>query len=81
MIKYNSSGTELWSANYNGEANSTDQIFKGYADPSGNSYVTGFTTNLNSNNIITTAKYDSSGNLNGSGISILQVIQTVSVRI
>ncbi|MCB0726094.1 MAG: T9SS type A sorting domain-containing protein [Ignavibacteriae bacterium] len=63
LIKYNSSGTELWSANYNGEANSTDQIFKGYADPSGNSYVTGFTTNLNGNNIITTAKFDSSGNL------------------
>ncbi|HMQ67514.1 MAG TPA: T9SS type A sorting domain-containing protein, partial [Ignavibacteria bacterium] len=63
LIKYNSSGTELWSANYDGEAGSTDQIFKGFTDPSGNSYVTGFTTNLSSSNVITTAKYDSSGNL------------------
>ncbi len=63
LIKYNSSGTELWSANYDGEGNSTDQIFKGYTDKSGNSYVTGFTTNLSGNNIITTAKYDSAGNM------------------
>jgi hypothetical protein len=28
LIKYNSSGTELWSANYDGEGNSTDQIFQ-----------------------------------------------------
>lgn len=63
LIKYNGSGKELWSTVFNGEGNSTDQIFKGTADSLGNSYVTGFVTDLSKRNVITTAKYDSAGSL------------------
>lgn len=64
LIKYKTSGAEIWTAKYNGKGNSTDQIFKGYTDQDGNSFVTGFISDISGGNIITTAKYDSSGELN-----------------
>ena len=64
LIKYNPSGEEIWTAKYNGKGNSTDQIFKGYTDQNGNSFVTGFISDISGGNIFTTAKYDSSGELN-----------------
>ena len=63
IIKYNSTGVIKWIQRFNGPGNSIDQISSAVLDESENSYVTGQTTDsLNTLNI-TTAKYDSSGNL------------------
>lgn len=63
IVKYNSNGSESRVCRYNGTGNSTDQLNSAAMDLSGNSYVTGFTTDTSMNNVFTTAKFDSSGNL------------------
>lgn len=63
---------QTWIQRFNGSANSTDLSRKVFIDNSGNSYITGFTTNLISNRDITTIKYNPAGvrlwvsNYNGS---------------
>jgi len=64
-IKYDSLGTEMWVARYNGPANGTDSVNWGIAvDDSGNVYVTGQSDGEGSigNNDFATVKYDSLGN-------------------
>jgi hypothetical protein len=53
--------SQSWIRNCNGSANSTDISRKICIDASGNSYITGFTTNLISNRDLTTIKYNSAG--------------------
>lgn len=60
-IKYNSSGTELWSARYDAGA-WTDQALSLVIDGSGNAYVTGFSHLLPTTQAdYATIKYNSSG--------------------
>jgi hypothetical protein len=63
IINYDRDGNTKWIQYYNGPGNSTDQINSACLDLQNNSYVTGFTTDLSFNSYLTTAKYDSSGNL------------------
>ena len=63
IIKYDRDGNTKWIQYYNGKGNSTDQINSACLDLHNNSYVTGFTTDLSFISSLTTAKYDSSGNL------------------
>jgi uncharacterized delta-60 repeat protein len=60
-IKYNSSGVQIWTAIYNGTANSADQASLISLDNSGNVIVSGYTTGILSNTDITTIKYNSMG--------------------
>ena len=63
IINYDRDGNTKWIQYYNGPGNSTDQINSACTDIQNNSYVTGFTTDLSFISSLTTAKYDSSGNL------------------
>lgn len=63
IVKYDASGNEIWTARYNGLGNSTDQINYGVIDSSGNSYVTGFITDSNLVPVMTTAVFNSTGQL------------------
>ena len=63
IVKYSSNGEQKWVMRYNGKGNSIDQINSASTDNSGNSYVTGFTTDSSMVTVFTTAKIDSSGNL------------------
>ena len=63
IINYDRDGNTKWVQYYNGPGNSTDQINSACTDLQNNSYVTGFTTDLSLISNLTTAKYDSSGNL------------------
>lgn len=63
ILKYSPGGNLIWKTHYNGSGNSFDQINSACIDTSGNSYVTGFTTDSALQTNITTAKFDSSGNL------------------
>lgn len=58
-VKYNSSGTQLWAARYNGPGNSNDQAFK-IVLVGTSIYVTGASTGT-SNGDFATIKYNSSG--------------------
>lgn len=60
-IKYNPSGTLVWSANYNGSMNSSDKATGISIDLSGSLYVTGFCKDNMSNMNYSTVKYSSSG--------------------
>jgi uncharacterized delta-60 repeat protein len=67
ILKYNTGGTLLWTAQYNGNANESDRSYDLTTDASGNIYVTG-KTDINASPIITndelfTAKYSSNGAL------------------
>jgi uncharacterized delta-60 repeat protein len=59
-IKYNSTGTQLWATRYNGTGNATDQPVGICIDGSGNSYVTGKSSN-GADDDFRTIKYNSSG--------------------
>jgi hypothetical protein len=61
-IKYNSSGTRLWTARYNNSgANGTDEAFDVGVDNAGNVYVTGTSDGTSGTSAATTIKYNSSG--------------------
>ncbi|HQY19912.1 MAG TPA: T9SS type A sorting domain-containing protein [Ignavibacteria bacterium] len=62
IIKYSPDGNILWTELFNGSGNSFDHINSACFDNSGNIYVTGYTTDFESRNLITTAKFDTSGN-------------------
>ncbi|UCG16018.1 MAG: SBBP repeat-containing protein [Phycisphaerales bacterium] len=60
-IKYDSDGTEIWVARYDGPANSNDAPSAMTVDASGNVYVTGYTWSIATNLDYVTVKYDSAG--------------------
>ncbi len=53
--------TQQWAVTHNGTGNNSDQISVMFVDASGNSYVTGSSTNISSNFDIVTIKYNSAG--------------------
>ena len=61
-IKYNSSGSQLWVATYNGPANNNDRACSILLDPSDNVYVTGYSYDWNTSLDYTTIMYDLVGN-------------------
>jgi uncharacterized delta-60 repeat protein len=72
LLKYNASGTLLWTAQYNGTANESDRSYDLATDATGNIYITG-KTDINASPILTndelfTAKYSSNGALLWSSI-------------
>jgi len=61
-IKYHpGTGEILWLATYNGPANSVDAAYSIAVDASGNSYVTGYSEGLGTNNDYATIRYDPTG--------------------
>ncbi len=67
ILKYNTAGTLLWTAQYSGAANESDRSYDLTTDATGNIYVTG-KTDINASPIITNdelfaAKYNSNGAL------------------
>src|SRR4030095_16213530 len=62
-IKYNTGGQEQWAVRYNGTNNANDVPAGLGVDSSGNVYVTGGSSSLNSSNDYVTIKYNSSGQL------------------
>ncbi len=68
--KYNSSGTQLWKATYDGPGNDWDIIEAMAVDSSGNVYVTGYSEGGASQNDYATIKYDTNGNPVWSGLGI-----------
>ena len=63
VINYDSKGNTKWTETYNGPGNSSDNIISACIDAQNNSYVTGFTTDTSFVSNVTTAKFDSSGNM------------------
>lgn len=60
-IKYDSSGTKLWSARYNGASNLKDAGVKVKLDASGNVYVAGYKTGTTSAKDLIAIKYNAAG--------------------
>jgi len=60
-VKYNSSGSQLWVARYNGPANSRDDVSALAVDASGNVYVTGRSWGSTTEADYATIKYNSEG--------------------
>ncbi len=60
-IKYNSSGTYLWEARYNGTANGDDGATGMAVDASGNSYISGYSDGSGTGKDYVTIKYSSAG--------------------
>ncbi len=61
VIKYNSSGTKLWTYAYAGGSNDTDLIRDMKVDNSGSVYLTGITSTASNNRDIVTIKVNSTG--------------------
>jgi hypothetical protein len=61
-VKYDSMGSELWVARYNGSGNYDDEAYALVVDLTENVYVTGRSAALSLVKKSTTIKYDSSGN-------------------
>ena len=60
-VKYDSDGSQLWVATYNGGANNNDRACSIAVDPSGNIYVTGYSHDSGTSLDYTTVMYDSDG--------------------
>lgn len=60
-IKYNSSGTEMWVAQYNGTANAYENAYAIAVDAAHDVYVTGRSPGLGTEDDYATVKYDSFG--------------------
>lgn len=60
-IKISPAGVQLWAMRFNGVANSNDVGNSIVVDPSGDVFVTGYTTNMSGNRDYVTLKYNSSG--------------------
>lgn len=60
-IKYNSAGTEVWTAAYNGPGDFIDYACTVAVDDSGNVYTAGWSAGLNGFNDFATVKYNSAG--------------------
>ncbi len=62
-IKYNSSGAEQWVARFDSTASSNDRVSAIALDESGNAYVTGFSTGVDTGSECITISYNSSGEI------------------
>src|SRR5439155_19578539 len=60
-IKYNTSGSQIWVASYDGPANGNDQAAAIALDSVGNVYVTGASSGIGTNVDYATTKYDTNG--------------------
>jgi hypothetical protein len=60
-VKYDSSGSQIWAARYNGPANGEDRASAIVLDSSGNIYVTGWSTGERLRYDYATVKYDGDG--------------------
>ncbi|PCJ27233.1 MAG: hypothetical protein COA97_04520 [Flavobacteriales bacterium] len=60
-IKYDASGSQLWTAIFNGSASALDEARDIAVDQNGNVYVTGYTASSGPNYDYVTIKYNSSG--------------------
>ncbi len=61
VLKYNSTGTLLWSSRYNGPANAYDAAYGMAIDNSGNIYYTGFSQGSGTGNDLVIVKLNPSG--------------------
>ena len=61
LVKYNSVGTELWTARYNGTGNGNDFLKAMTTDSQGNIYLTGLTYTSSQSLDYATIKYNSAG--------------------
>jgi len=61
LVKYDSSGNQIWVERYNGTGNTRDFCQHLVLDDSANIYISGYTTSLNTGADYTTIKYNSSG--------------------
>jgi uncharacterized delta-60 repeat protein len=61
LLKYNSSGVELWNKTYNGTGNDYDYVIAMTMDDSSNVYITGISVGAGTHDDFTTIKYNSSG--------------------
>lgn len=63
-VKYDSNGTEQWTARYNGPASGVDRLWDSdclAVDSSGNVYITGYSDGIGTGDDFATVKYSSSG--------------------
>jgi len=63
IIKFDHSGVQKWTANYNGLGNGSDGLSELIVDGNGNIYATGSSTGINTGIDYTTLKYSSLGDL------------------
>ena len=62
LIKYNTSGSQMWIKTYDGSMDSADQASAIALDAQGNVFITGFSSNKGTGTDITTLKFDPDGN-------------------